>query len=33
LIAKNSFGKSWGDNGYVAVKIDTSKDGVCGILK
>ena len=30
FLVKNSWGTSWGDNGYV--KISASEDNICGIL-
>jgi C1A family cysteine protease len=34
FIIKNSFGKNWGENGYVKISTSTlnSSSGVCGIL-
>jgi xylem cysteine proteinase len=32
IIMKNSWGKSWGEEGYIRIKMGTGKrEGVCGI--
>jgi C1A family cysteine protease len=33
LLLKNSFGKTWGVDGFVKVEIDSSKIGVAGMYK